>query len=104
MYGHIYTFLMPIEPLKTLEQKSQHYWPTCCRGNQWTRWAPCVCPLVCPGRALPPVPASATLSFDREAVAAPSPARVDGQSPSAVAEWTTVEQWWGDGRGIDGGR
>lgn len=59
---------------------------TCCCGNLQIRWPLCVCLQVCPGPALHPVPVSATPFYDREEPAVPSPAPVDGLSPSASAE------------------
>lgn len=57
---------------------------TCCRGNLQIRWLLCVCRQVSLGLALHPVPVSATPFYDREAPAVPSPAPVDGLSPSAL--------------------
>lgn len=68
---------------------------TCCRGTLQIRWPLGVCRQVCPGRVLHPVPVSATPFYDREVPAVPSPAPVDGLSPSAL-----VCMW----RGGDGGR
>lgn len=57
---------------------------TCCRGTPQIRWPLCVCRQVRPGRALHPVPVSATPFYDREVLAVPCPAPVDGLSPLAL--------------------
>lgn len=57
---------------------------TCCRGTLQIRWPLGVCRQVRPGQVLHPVPVSATPFYDREVPAVPSPAPVDGLSPSAL--------------------